>query len=531
MKKRMTALLALVLTLSIVLSGCSLITGMLIGRLTGYDDMQYTRPDMEKFEQVLADSCAMALEETDIDTLINGIFEFYAVYDDFATNMNLAYIRYCGDLTDIYWQNEYAYCSEQSATVDAGLDSLYRALAKSPLRDELETEEYFGAGYFDSFEGETIYDEYLLSLLEQEAQLQLRYQDINGEAVDTEYYSDDYFSEYGTQMAQVLLELVELRQQIAAYLGYDSYVQFAYDYYYMRDYTPEQALAYTADIRATLGQMYNELYDSDDFVLELDACTQSQMLAYVEPAAKSMGGTVYQAFRDMKKGNLYDITYSENKYAASFEIYLSTYNVPYVFVCPTGGEYDKLTLAHEFGHFCCDYASYGFDQGIDVAEIFSQGMEYLSLCYTDDVGHMEKYKMFDCLCTYVEQAAYASFEHQLYGLTGDELTLENIQTLYTDTLTAFGMDTEGWDCRDYVCITHFYESPLYVISYVLSNDAALQIYEMELAQAGQGLECYVKNMTSQQTYILAFLEEAGMESPFADGRLTKVKQTLQKALQ
>lgn len=536
MKKRIFPVIALLLAVSIFLGGCgvlgSVLANVLFARTVGYDDMQYTRPDMTNIEQVLQESCALALEETDIDTVVDGIWNFYNVYDDFYTNLNLAFIGYCRDLSDLYWQDEYAYCSEQSATVDAGLDSLYRALAKSPIRDTLETDEYFGAGYFESYEGESIYDEFLLLLMEQEAQVELRYQQINGDAADSEYYSETYFSTYGAQMAQVYVELIGVRQQIADYLGYDSYVQFAYDYYYTRDYTPEQALAYTADIRAELSPMYVQMCKGAYGDVTIDYCTSSQMLSYLESATKSMGGTVYQAFRAMKKGKLYDITYSEKKYASSFEVYLNTYNSPYVFLCPTGGEYDKLTFAHEFGHFCCDYATYGgANQGIDVAEIFSQSMEYLSLCYSNGVDELKKWKMLDCLSVYVEQAAYAAFEHQVYSLTGDELTVENVQALYADVIESFGMNTDGWDSRDYVCITHFYQSPLYVISYVLSNDAALQIYELETEQTGQGLDCYVQNMTSTQPYIMAFLEEAGLESPFADGRLTKVKQTLQKAWQ
>lgn len=523
MKYGMRSFLILVLVLAVLLSGCQF--------FVTYDQMEYTRPDMVIFNSVLEESCSVALEETDISAVENAIWAFYSVYDDFYTNLNLAFIEYCRDLTDLYWEAEYHYCTEQSATAYAGLDRLYRCLAKSPIRETLEGDDYFGEGYFDSYEGESIYDEYMLSLFSQEALLQSQYQTISGEAANVEYYSEEYFTEYGSQMAQVFLELVQLRQEIATYAGYESYVDFAYDYYYIRDYTAQQAISYLADIRVELVPMYRQLNSSDFWNLELSACTEADMLSYVKSISKTMGGTISEAFHWMNKANVYDITSGENKYNISFEVYLGTYATPYVFVCPTGSEYDKLTFAHEFGHFCCDYASYGGSvQGVDVAEIFSQGMEYLSLCYADDVGQLEKLKMADCLSVYVEQAAYASFEHQVYDLMGDELTVENIQQLYADILSDYGMNVQGRDSRDYVCILHFYESPLYVISYVLSNDAALQIYELEQEEKGKGLDCFERNMTSSQPYLLAFLEEAGLESPFSLGRLSKVKQTLETVL-
>ena len=50
--------------------------------------------------------------------------------------------------------------------MDAGLQELYRALAQSPAREELE--EYFGEGFFDSYENEeTLWDESFTALLEE----------------------------------------------------------------------------------------------------------------------------------------------------------------------------------------------------------------------------------------------------------------------------------------------------------------------------------------------------------------------------
>ena len=529
MRAKMRSLIFLILVISVLLTGCGLSDGLFGSRLVSYDQMEYTRPNMVLFSTVLDKSCTAALEETDIRKLEDAIWAFYDVYDGFYTNLNLAFISYSRDLTDIYWEGEYSYCASYSATADAGLDRLYRSLAKSPLRETLEGDNYFGPGHFDSFEGESLYDEHLTSLLNQEALLRNQYQAIHGEASDTEYYSEEYFSQYGSQMAEVYLELVQLRQQIAAYVGYESYPQFAYDFYHLRDYTPQQSTSYLADIRAELVPLYRGLTAS--WGEEPAYCSEEDLFSYVSSMAKNMGGTIGDAFSDMSSAKVYDIAYGANKYTTSYEVYLPTYYTPYIFLCPTGTEYDKLSFAHEFGHFCSDYVTPGGSmQGVDVAEVFSQSMEYLSLQYADGGDDLLKLKMATCLSTYVEQAALASFEHQVYDLTGADLTVEGIQALYEEVCIAYGLDVPGWDSRDYVCVPHFYESPMYVISYVLSNDAALQIYEKEIQQQGSGLACLETSLTSSQPYILAFLEEAGLESPFTTGRLIRVRQTLETAL-
>lgn len=526
MRSKFISLISMILVFCVLLTGCNLLNS----RLMPYDRMEYTRPDMLHFSVVLQNSCNTALEATDMDILLDAIWAFYDVYDAFYTNMSLALIAYSRDLTDLYWEEEYAYCTAQSATADAGLDRLYRSLAKSPLRQTLEGDDYFGPGYFDSFEGESIYDEYMMQLLNREAELRAQYQAVNGEAADTTYYSDDYFTRYGSQMAEIFLELVQLRQEMAAYVGYDSYLQFAYDFYHIRDYSPQQAIGYLADIRAELVPLYRELTVS--WEEELGTSTESETFAYLSSATKNMGGVMKKAFQDMSKAGVYDITYGENKYATSFEIYLSTYYTPYVFLNPNGTDYDKLSFAHEFGHFCSDYVIPGGSmQGVDVAEVFSQAMEYLSLLYADGGDELAQFKLADSLCTYVEQAALASFEHQVYSLTGEDLTVQGIQALYEEVFIAYGLDAPQWDSRDYVCVPHFYESPLYIISYVLSNDAALQMYELELEERGKGLTCFEENLYSAQPYFLAFLEEAGLESPFATGRLLRVRQTLETVLQ
>lgn len=531
MKYRSRFILALCLVLCVLLTGCGLLWDLWGSGLVPYSQMEYVRPDMVEFSSVLDESCAIALQDQNIKSVEAAIWAFYDVYDAFYTNYCLAMISHSRDLTDIYWEAEYSYCASHSATVDAGLDQLYRSLAKSPLRETLEGDDYFGADYFDSFEGESIYDEQLTQMLNQEALLCSRYQAINGQASAVTYYSDEYFTQYGSQMAQVFLELVQLRQQIAAYVGYDSYPEFAYDFYHARDYTPQQAISYLADVRAELTPLYRTVSDSGFWNQELGTSSSQDTFQYLKTMAQNMGGTIAQAFSDMEDAGVYDISYSEQKYATSFEIYLTSYYTPYIFLSPTGTEYDKLSFAHEFGHFCSDYVVPGGSmQSVDVSEIISQGMEYLSLVYADASAELQALKMADCLSVYVEQAAYASFEHQVYGLTGSELTVEGIQALYEEVCTAYGLDTPYWDSRDYVCIPHFYESPMYIISYVLSNDAALQIYEMEQQERGRGLACLENNLVSSAYYLLEFVEEAGLENPFVTGRLIRVRQMLEEIL-
>lgn len=266
MKKRFLRMAALLLAAVLLLTGCNMPTlgdvmnklysAIQLGFVTPFDEMEYVRPDPDQFRQEMDTCMELAQTETDVDTLMESVYTVYGLYYDFATNYYLANIHYCKDMTDSYWSEEYSYCMEQEAQISAAMDQLLYALADSPLRAELESDSFFGEGFFDLYEGDSLWDETFTALMEQESALLDQYYDLNAQAVEVEYYSEEFFSGYGYQIEEVFLELVKVRRQIATYAGYDSYPAFAYEFYFYRDYTPEQTVSYLEQIKTELVPLY-----------------------------------------------------------------------------------------------------------------------------------------------------------------------------------------------------------------------------------------------------------------------------------
>ena len=111
----------------------------------------------------------------------------------------------------------------------------------------------------------------------------------------------------------------------------------------------------------------------------------------------------------------------------------------------------------------------------------------------------------------------------------EALTAENIRALYSQVAGEYGL-SEIVDSRGYVNISHLFHSPMYVISYVVSNDAAMQLYQMERHQAGSGLSCYNTILSTQPTGFVAFVNEIGLESPFQEGHINAVKTLFESVL-
>ncbi len=522
MKKR---ILPLLLALCLLLFGCQVQTEPPEDTVPPLE-LVYTRPDVDACMQILSSGCQAAQSAESLSQVLDAIDLWYSAVDSFYTGYNLAYISYCRNVKDPYWTEEYNYCMENAAQIDAGTQGLFYALAAGPWRSRLEGRQYYGPGFFDAYERENLWDQGLVALMEEESRLLEKYYAVCEAAMDVEPYSEAYFSTYGVQLEEIFIQLVGLRQQIAAYAGYDSYPQFAYDFYYYRDYSPAEAQTYLAAIADALAGLYAQVNSSSLWDSYTDVCTEQETFDFGASAASAMGGAIADAFQFLSGQQVYDIAYGENKLGISFELYLTDYQTPYIFLTPCLDPTDKLAFVHEFGHFVNDYLCGGSYAGTDVAEVHSQAMEYLSLVYGDGGEALQALKLADCLNIYVDQGAYALFEHRVYDLTGEALTAENVRALYRQIGEEFGFQSWGWDPRDYICVEHFFSHPMYIVSYVLSNDLAFQIYQNELAYPGEGLALYQACLESEESYILTFAQTFGLEDPLHTQRLEEIRKTL-----
>ena len=116
------------------------------------------------------------------------------------------------------------------------------------------------------------------------------------------------------------------------------------------------------------------------------------------------------------------------------------------------------------------------------------------------------------------------------GTAVEGYVTENIRKVFEEVATAYGFDAWGFDSRDYVTITHFYTNPLYTISYVVSNDAAFQLYQMEQENPGSGLKLYKNQLNCGDIPFLTFIDNAGLTSPFTSGRAASIRQTMEEIL-
>ena len=561
MKRRAAKLVSLILAL-VMLAGCGVPGAGLSGRLgellsqitdtasrernpegVMFSDMRYVRPDTEKLaadiaavESALESGAPLKQVEELLDVCMDG-------YDDFSTMYSLVNIYNCKDLRDEYFAAEYEWISGESAEVSRSFDRMYYACAGSPLGAELE-KDYFWAGFCEEYADpdDSYYTDETVALMQRESELVSRYREIVadptilfegeersfnelakelGGAEDVTTYLRylsvlrSYYEKYNEPLAEVYIELMRVRGEMAEAMGFSSCEEMEYVFCFERDYTPRDGAVFVAGVKRELVPIYLWAKESGVLYSVSYAPLSSEALyADMQKVAGSIGRECAQAFSFMSRYGLYDIEPSVYKADTSFQTYLNNYDAPFIFLKPDGTTKDLMTFVHEFGHYTDSYVNLGAEETIDVAEVFSQALEFLSLSHMDgllssrEIARLREGAMIDALDTFIQQAAFAEFE---------ELALQAAKD--------FGFCEDGFELYYqyfWMDITHFFEYPFYVISYPVSLDVAMQIYELELQQPGQGQAKYFEILPRDWDSFMETVEHGGLRSPFAEDAMRSV---------
>lgn len=564
MIKKLRTLALLILLTAVLLTGCALNEGETqapaLGETETFEELEYRRPNLEEMEQAVE-----RLEESLgrlclPGTLADRIEDCYDCYYDYETMLALADIRNCQDLTDQFYSAEYAWCLENLPRMQQLVEQMYVSCASSVYAPILERL-FFWEGFSELYSGgETgAQSEEIYELYRQENQLINQYRsliadpyvELDGQRLSLEEYMptadvegfyravDAYYEQYNPRLGEIFVQLVQLRRDQARLLGYDSYEQMQYELSYERDYSPEQAEEYLEDIKECLGPVYRQLMDAQPYEqLFLDYLSQDSLMDIMAGVAGNMGEDILESFRFMDRHRLYDVEQRPYKASMSFQTYLSNYEAPFLFLSPYGDQSDLLSFAHEFGHFTDAYVNYNAYETTDLAECFSQSMEYLMLFYLDgcmedeEIERLMYYKALDTMDMYVGQAAVSEFESRAFRLPSEELNTETLNRLYLEICADYGICDAGAEelGLGWIDIPHLFESPFYVISYPVTNDIAMQLFALEQDSPGTGLEKFMAMLPRVYEGFLPSVEEAGMDSPFAEGRIAQVLACLEPAL-
>ncbi|MBR5797861.1 MAG: hypothetical protein IKY29_02800 [Clostridia bacterium] len=481
----------------------------------------FTKEDEAEIDAKYAEVLAMVESAAKYDPALHGyaeegeLAEAYAAVDAVHTELynlvmnaisqrQLAEVAYYCNMKDTALEETYSYMMDYHTAVVAKFYTLSRPFYDSCYRDFYYygmTEEEINAFLFDS---DAISNPEYTALKER------------NNAIEAEFVALSS-SEQKKQLAGLYEEFVENNNKMAAIMGYDNYLEYAYENVYGRDYTYQDVTELSAYVKEHLSAVFTEVYKkfrnltgySDEereqyynqtkhpFFSNLEGNTlvndYIDLLAFTSNPDKNI--TFSDEFNKlMSDGNMF-----RGQYDGAFVTTIYSAKLPIAYF---GQGYDNcFTVVHEFGHYMNEVYSADvaeendeFTQSYDLLEMHSQGNELLYLCYLQEnaeLGEMaeiliETHSLVNLLYVVMAGMTIDTFEQAIYlnayeGTNADEImadgkiTADEYDLLYTSICTDYGVKDEIGDYWKHgMTIT----SPCYYVSYSVSAISVLQLYEM-----------------------------------------------------
>ena len=531
----------------------------------------YQRPDVDSILEAFKECSALIRDnQVSYDDQLAAILALEDGYVSFNSSLVLAEICNNKDLTNQKWKDEYEYLSTSRAAFTQSVEDLFVACAQSPHVESFEND-YFGEDIEEEYKNGGKYTDEAVKLLEEETALTNEYKNPDLSSVPVTYgtlsgtydevierlkelygnnslwYSSAansvYQQAYNTAITDIYVELVLVRTRLASAMGYDSYLELAYDEMGY-EYTPDDMTKLLNDIGEFVVPMYNNLvpYFNSYFISGAGSFAPKRDFAYTVNTAYSIMCKLDSGFADiysyMLQHKLYDVgVLTDKRFDASFTTYIEDNFSPYLFVTTTNSVSDLATLTHEFGHFIDAYVNNGMHSTIELAEVCSQGLEMLALVELSSMLDSPTYMYYeytairDAFEVVIYQGFYAAFEHLVYSLDESEVTKAKLNELVSVAEMQVLGSTSGYDLRA-VMIPHVFIAPMYVQSYFTSLIPALEIYTLEIANEGDGLSAYkaIIYRPESDSGFLDTVSSAGLSSPFESGVIADVMNELYFAI-
>lgn len=335
--------------------------------------------------------------------------------------------------------------------------------------------------------------------------------------------------------ADVYLELVKVRAQMAELAGASSYADYAYSAYYSRDYTPEDAQKIWQTAKEDFAPLLSKYSDSvsqalsDSGVSGAGGITENRVIDALLYGTARMSPETREAAEYLTEHGLYDISYSDRKLPTGYTSYLYSFDVPFIFNCPYGTYADYTDMFHEFGHWLAAYyhgsdALYGVID-YDLSELQSQGMEVMFLQFYDELfdGSADPLRartLLNLVYSVVTGAMYDEFQQKIYA--EPDLTKDRLLGIFREVYESYGFEPyDGYE-YEWTQVIHNFQQPLYYISYAVSAIPALELYVRSIESANDAMDTYLRvaSMSDEDYFLTDALRETGltnsMKSPIGD---------------
>ncbi|MBR6157926.1 MAG: hypothetical protein IKQ27_13285 [Lachnospiraceae bacterium] len=541
-----------------------------------FDEYEYERMDEADFDAIIDGLDELVQDTANADKVLDVIVGMEDYYCEASRNYSIAHIKSDLVADDQYWDDEVMFWDDLTTNIGDKIMTSYNVIATSPNADVLH-ERVDDEDDWQDILDYTVMTQEQKDLSAKETELSLKYDvlynkeyttKVNGKdytedelaglrgdgTLDSDGYNEalaDLMQQKNQERAELYLELVDVRTQIARSYGYSDFAEYAYDKRYGRDYTTAELDEYREQVKNNIVPLQDELmmelygtYYSDLMAMFNQGMTDQECLDTLRQYLPEISSDLLVSLDYMEDHHLYDLSISDEKAPGGYTISIGGYNAPFIYNCADGSIQDMETLIHEFGHYNEMYYmtadSWYYDEGnLDLAEIHSQGLELLFMDYAEDIygdyaDVMKLYTLFNLTYAAVEGCKEDAFQYEVYK-NADNLTVEKLNQMYYDCCVEYsgkfgsmmydsiGMGQGGYlpekECYEWIDIPHTFQSPMYYISYSVSVAAVFELFDVILDDRDEGIDCYLALVDSEyQQEFQETLENVGLNNPIKNPR-------------
>ena len=555
-----------------------------------FEDFKYQRPDFEQFSAVFEKNLLSFQEADTAPAQDQALSAINIQRAEFMTMYNICYIRHTMDTNNEFYEKENQFYDQQMPTYGSLVNRFYKALLKSPFRQQLE--EKWGQQLFTIAEYNLkSFDDSIIELLQQENKLSSEYTKLKGGAKITfrgeehnlssivrhEMDKDrtirkeateakwGFYKDHQEEVERIFDQLVKVRHKIAQQLGYKNFVELGYIRMLRSDYDAAMVSNFRQQIQDYIVPISLKLYKRQQNRLGLDSLKYyDEDLLFLSGNPQPKGNPAWiieqaqqmyselspetQSFFDyMQQKGLLDLTTRPGKAPGGYCTYIDDYKSPFIFSNFNGTSGDIDVLTHEAGHAFQVYSSR--ELGIteytwptyEACEIHSMSMEFftwpwMSSFFKEEVdkykfGHLSKALYFLPYGVAVDEFQHFVYENPEASPKERNKAWREIERKYLPQ-----RDYEGYDFLEeggyWQRQSHIFNNPFYYIDYTLAQICAFQFWKKDQEDHKNAWTDYLRlcQAGGSQSF-LPLVKLAKLRSPFDDGCVASVVDTISNWLE
>lgn len=477
-----------------------------------------TQEALDRYYADLESCKTMALEGTDREGLEELSDSLDEQYEYIQKQQTIAFVRYSCDQTDEEATELHLDATDKLTKAYDAMMLMLREVnaSESPIKDVL-----FADWTEEELEMLGAYTSEIAQLEKENEELVVEYQALSE-------------GELAEGIIPLYQKLIANNNRIARIYGYDNYYTYGYDVVYARDYstdTVQKARDYAIEyLVPTVPAVLQE------FALGFQRLTQAEqqvVIAFMEESYQDTDKDYVNLYIDSLPQDLqaamshlwqYDRAIFADSTGAKEGAF--TVNIGEDAICYFGPGYDgTLTLVHEMGHYA---STLNLDLNacpMDLAELHSQGNEWLFMNQVREelnpnvYAVIRDYKMYMDMCTILVSFMVDDFEERIYTTDVSGYTREDFDAVAEEVCQAYGgvdfVNNFLTDFQSYWRLVVM-ESPVYYVSYAMSDVAALNLYTIASQDREKAYEIY-GHLLKDLDMELGFqenLKKVGLSGPF-----------------